>query len=144
MRIVAIACVTALLAACGQGGDSMGATSNADASTPKPKKKRPPYCFFKDPETKKWAAKRSKDGNIVVTGRAYRSDGRYQAVLLPPVISGTAATISPTITPNMTGYSTADDWWSVNATIPNSAAIETVTVTCGEKVLAEFKLSTKR
>jgi hypothetical protein len=44
----------------------------------------------------------------------------------------------------MTGFGARDDWWDVTATIPNSAAIETVTVACGAKTLAELKVPAKR
>jgi hypothetical protein len=106
-------------------------------------KKRPAYCFFKASETKSWAASRDKDGNIVVHGKAYRKDARYMALLGPPTVAGTTAEIVPTITVNDTGYAAADDWWDVKATIPNSAAVDAVTVRCGAKALAELKVPTK-
>jgi hypothetical protein len=116
--------------------------SNQVAATAKPKKK-PSYCFFKDAETKGWAASRGKDGNIVVTGKAYRSDPRYKALLNPATVDGTIAEIKPTISQNDTGHAAADDWWEVAATIPNSAAVDTVKVTCGPKTLAEIKIAPK-
>lgn len=137
MRSLLILSGAALLAGCGQSGDK-----KAEANTVQPKKKAA-YCFFKDSETKGWAASRGKDGNITVKGKAYRSDSRYQAVLGAPEISGASATLSPTIVQNGTGFGAEDDWWDVAATIPNSAAIDTVTVTCGAKTLAEFKLPPK-
>ena len=76
-------------------------------------------------------------------GKAYRSDSRYQALLGPPEVSGTVASIAPTITQNMTGYGAEDNWWDVSATIPNSAAVDTVTVTCGAKTLATLTVQTK-
>jgi hypothetical protein len=135
-RLMIIAAATALLGACGQSSDN---GNQAAASPPKPKKK-PAYCFFKDPETKGWAASRDKDGNIVVKGKAFRSDSRYQAVLQNPVVTGTSAEIAPTIIQNETGYGAPDNWWDVKTTIPNSAAVETVTVRCGAKALAELKV----
>jgi hypothetical protein len=129
------------LAGCGRSDD--GASNQAAANAAQPKKK-PAYCFFKDSETKAWKASRGKDGNVVVKGKAYRQDSRYQAVLGPPEVSGAAASIAPTITQNMTGFGAQDDWWDVTATIPDSAAIETVTVTCGAKTLAELKIPAKR
>lgn len=132
---------TAALAACGQSNDT-GASNQAAANTVQPKKK-PTYCFFKDNETKGWAASRGKDGNIVVKGKAYRSDPRYQALLGPPVVTGTTAEISPSIQQNGTGYAAPDNWWDVTATIPNSAAVDTVKVTCGPKTLADLKVPVK-
>ena len=126
----------ALLGACGQSNES----NEAAAAPPKPKKK-PAYCFFKDPETKGWAASRDKDGNIVVKGKAYRSDSRYRAVLQNPPVTRTSAEISPTIIVNDTGFGAEDNWWDVKSTIPNSAAVETVTVRCGAKALAELKVA---
>ena len=130
-----------LLGACGQSGNSSANEASANAAQPK---KKAAYCFFKDSETKGWKASRGKDGNIVVKGKAYRQDSRYQAVLAPPEVSGTTASIAPTITPNTTAYGAEDDWWDVAATIPNSTAIDTVNVTCGAKTLAELKVPPKR
>src|SRR5512142_254149 len=70
------------LVGCGQSNENAAANSTANsAAAEKPK---PAYCFFKDSETKDWAAKRGKDGNIAVTGKAYREDSRYKAILNPP------------------------------------------------------------
>ena len=141
MRTLLIAaCAAALLGGCGQSGDK-AATNQAAV---KPEKKKAAYCFFKDSETKGWAASRGKDGNIKVKGKAYRSDSRYQAVLGPPEVSGATASISPTISQNMTGYAADNDWWDVTATIPNSSAIDTVTVVCGARTLAELKVPAKK
>lgn len=140
MRTLLIAaCVALMLDGCGQSGDK--ATTNQAAA--KPEKKRPAYCFFKDSETRGWAASRGKDGNIKVKGKAYRQDSRYRAILGPPEVSGTTATIAPTITPNMTAYGAEDDWWDVTATIPNSSAVDTVNVTCGAKTLATLAVKPK-
>ena len=140
MRPLIIAAGAAMLAGCGQAGNEAANQPAANAAQPK---KKATYCFFKDSETKAWSASRGKDGNITVKGKAYRSDSRYQAILGAPEISGTTASISPTIVQNGTGYGAEDNWWDVTATIPNSAAIDTVTVTCGAKTLAEFKLQPK-
>ena len=113
----------AALTACGQSSDD-GSANQAAAKAP-PKKKQA-YCFFKEPETKGWAASRDKDGNIVVKGKAYRSDPRYQALLGPATVTGTTAEISPSIQQNATGYAAPGDWWDVTATISNSAAVDTV------------------
>ena len=131
------------LAACGQSSDN-SAANNAAANSAAAEKPKPAYCFFKDSETKSWAAKRGKDGNIVVTGKAYREDSRYKAVLNPAIVTGTTAEIAPTITVNDTGYGAVDNWWDVKATIPNSTAIDTVDVKCGAKTLAELKVPPER
>ena len=130
-----------LLSGCGQSSDD--AAANQAATNAAQPKKRPAYCFFKDSETKGWTASRGKDGNITVKGKAYRQDSRYQAVLGPPDVSGTTATIAPTITQNMTAYGAEDDWWDVTATIPNSSAVDTVNVTCGAKTLATLAVKPK-
>ena len=132
----------AALGACGQSGDNAAATNNA-ANAAAAEKPKPAYCFFKDSETKGWAAKRGKDGNIVVTGKAYREDSRYKALLGPAKVSGTTAEIAPTITVNDTAYGAPDNWWDVKATIPNSASVDTVHVTCGEKTIADVKVPAK-
>jgi hypothetical protein len=130
------------LAACGQSADnSVGNT--AAVNTAVAEKPKPAYCFFKDSETKGWAAKRGKDGNISVTGKVYREDSRYKAVLNPATVSGTTAEIAPTITVNDTAYGAPDNWWDVKATIPNSAGVDTVNVTCGAKTVAELKVPAK-
>ena len=133
--------LAAVLSACGQPNDS--ATSNQTAANSAQPRKKPAYCFFKDPETKAWAASRGKDGNIVVKGKVFRSDPRYKVVLQPPVVTGTSAEISPTISLNDTGYAAPENWWDVTATIPNSAAIDAVTVSCGARTLAQFTLPPK-
>lgn len=130
-----------LMTACGQS-NSNNATANQATATAKPKTK-PAYCFFKDDELKGWTAKRGKDGNITLKGKAHVSDPRYKAVLSTPDLGGTMATISPTIAQNDTGYGAPADTWDVAATIPNSAAITTVTVTCGAKTFAQLQVPPK-
>ena len=129
------------LVACGQSTENVTA-NNAAANTASAEKPKP-YCFFKDTETKGWAAKRGKDGNITVSGKAYREDSRYKAVLNQPTVSGTTAQIAPTITQNDTDYGAPDNWWDVKADIANSASIDTVDVTCGDKTIAELKVPPK-
>jgi hypothetical protein len=141
MQRLIIALGAAALAGCGQSGDRTVA-NHASANAAQPKKK-PAYCFFKDAEAKDWAAKRDKDGNIVVTGKVYRSDPRYKALLNPATVSGTSAELSPTITVNDTGYAAPENWWDVTATVPNSAGIETIKVSCGAKTLADIKVAPK-
>jgi hypothetical protein len=133
--------VATTLAACGQSGED--AVANQAAAKAAQPKKKPAYCFFKDAETKGWAAVRDKNGNITVKGKAYRSDPRYKALLNPATITGTSAEITPTIVQNDTGYAALENWWDVSSTIPNSAAIDIVKVTCGAKTLAELKVAPK-
>ena len=128
--------LAAFLSACGQG------EASKPAAPAKPRKKVG-YCFFKDPETKGWTAKRGKDGNITVKGKAYRSDSRYRALLNPATITGTVAEITPTITVNDTGFGAEENWWDVSAIIPNSAGVDSVKVTCGAKTLADLTIAPK-
>ena len=141
MRYLVIAIAAALIAGCGSSA-SENAANQTTANAAQPKKKIP-YCFFKDSETKGWAASRGKDGNIVVKGKVYREDSRYKALLGPPEVTGTTAQLAPTITVNDTGFAAPDNWWDVTATIPNSAAIDTVRVTCGADTIAELKVPAK-
>jgi hypothetical protein len=129
------------LAACGQsaGNSSDNGAANAAAA----EKPRPAYCFFKDSETKGWKASLDKSGNVVVSGKAYREDSRYKALLGPPTVSGTTAEIAPTISANDTGYAAPENWWDVKATIPNSSAVTSVKVTCGDKTLATLEVPRK-
>ncbi|HVM23230.1 MAG TPA: hypothetical protein VM308_08040 [Sphingomicrobium sp.] len=136
---VLIGAASVSLAGCGGSGDDPAnqAAANAAAAEKKPK---PAYCFFKEPDTKDWSASRDKQGNIVVKGKAYRQDSRYKAVLQPAVVSGNSAEISPTIVQNDTGFGAPDNWWDMTATIPDSASVEQVTVTCGARALAELSV----
>lgn len=131
------------LAACGQSADDDASNAAANATATAAKPERPPYCFFKDSETKGWKASIGKDGNVVVTGKAYRSDSRYIAEIGKVEIAGTTATVRPTINPNTTGYGAPDNWWDVTKTIPDSAAIETVMVKCGAKTVATLAVPRK-
>lgn len=129
-----------ILTACNSGDN--GAVNQPATKATAPEKPRPAYCFFKDSETKGWAAKRGTDGNILVSGKVYRDDSRYKAILNPATVSGTTAEIMPTIVPN-DGYAAPENWWDLKATIPNSAAVMTVNVVCGAKSLASFTLPAK-
>lgn len=135
-KLFLVAGTAAFLAACGQGDTSKPAA-------PAPPKKKVGYCFFKDQETKGWAASRGKDGNIVVKGKAYRSDARYKAVLQPATVIGPTAELKPTIVLNDTGFAADGNWWDVKATIPNSAGVDAVKVICGAKTFAELKVAPK-
>jgi hypothetical protein len=143
MRNLILVLAAAGLAACGPSTDDEAANRAAADKAAAAKKARAPYCFFKDAETKSWTASTDAQGNVVVKGKAYRSDSRYQAVLGPATISGTTAELRPTITINTTGFAAQDDWWDVTATIPDSAAVETVAVKCGAKTLAELAVRRK-
>lgn len=140
-KFMILACAAASLGACGQSSDNQAA-NEAAANAAQPKKKVP-YCFFKDSETKDWKASRGKDGNIIVSGKAYREDSRYRAVLGEPVVTGTTAEIAPTLQQNDTGYGAPENWWDMTATIPNSASVDTVDVKCGDKTVAELKVAPK-
>ena len=130
----------ATLVACGQSSDT--SANQAAANTAQPKKK-PAFCFFKDEELKGWTAARDKDGNITLKGKAHVKDSRYQAMLGTAEVAGNQATISPSIGQNGTGYGAPQDWWDLSASIPNSAAVDTVAVTCGAKTVAELKVPLK-
>jgi hypothetical protein len=125
------------LAACGQPAEN-GAANAGSANAAAAKKPKPAYCFFKDAETKGWAASRDKSGNVVVKGKGYRSDPRYKVVLGEATVTGTTAELSPSIAVNDTGFATPDNWWDVSSTIPNSAGVQKVSVRCGAKTLAEL------
>jgi hypothetical protein len=142
MRTLIILLATASLSACGQSSDQ--AEADNAAANAAPEKPKPAYCFFKDDETKGWAAKVAKDGNVVVSGKAYREDARYKAVLSPATVSGSTAEISPTITTNDTGFASPDNWWSVTQTIPNSQSVATVNVTCGGNTIATLQVPRKK
>lgn len=126
----------AALGGCGQSADN--ATLNNEAANAVAEKPKPAYCFFKDSETKEWKAKLDKSGNIVVSGKAYREDPRYKATLAPATVSGATAEVAPTIAQNDTGFAAPDNWWDVTETIPNSQAVATVTVKCGDKTIANL------
>jgi hypothetical protein len=132
----------AALAACGQSADN--AAGNSAVNSAAAEKPRPAYCFFQDSETKGWSAKLDKSGNVVVSGKAYRQDARYKALLSPATVNGNVAEVAPTIGPNDTGFGAPDDWWAVSETIPNSATVDTVTVKCGEDTLATLKVPRKK
>ena len=133
-KFIILVGVAAGLGACGQSSDE-AAADNAAANNAA-EKPRPAYCFFKGEETKSWAAKADKDGNVVVSGKAYREDARYKALLSPATVDGSSAEVSPTITANDTGFAARDNWWDVTQTIPNSQGVTSVTVTCGGKTVA--------
>ena len=129
------------LAACDKSADD-GASNQAVANSAQPAKK-PAYCFFKDEEMKAWTASRGKDGNIVLKGKAHVKDPRYKAVFGEPIVEASIATLSPSISQNDTGYATADNWWDLSTTLPNSAAVTEVKIQCGGKTAADLQLPAK-
>jgi len=140
---IIVAATAAILAGCGQSNDNASA-ANAEANASAAETPRPAYCFFKDSETKGWAAKVDKTGNVVVSGKAYREDSRYKALLSPATVNGSTAEVQPTIGQNDTGFGAPDNWWALSETIPDSQAVETVMVKCGDKVLATLTVSRKK
>lgn len=136
--------VVSLVSACGQQGSgnspaTEAATNNVAAAAPA----KVAYCFFQDGETKGWKASTDKSGNVVVTGQAYREDSRYKALLEPAKLSGTSAQVSPTIAQNDTGFGAPANWWKLSETIPDSKAVSTVIVRCGDKTLATLDVHRK-
>jgi hypothetical protein len=134
--------VAVALTSCGQSNEdasSKNLIANAPAAAPKPA-----YCFFKPSETKEWKTKLDKDGNVVVSGKAYREDARYKALLSPATVSGDTAEVAPTIAQNDTGFAAPENWWDVTETIPNSQAVATVTVKCGEDTFATLTVPRKK
>lgn len=130
------------LAACGQSNDQAANDQAANAAAAE--KPKPAYCFFQPSEMKGWKASRDKQGNVVVKGSAYREDSRYQALFAPAKVSGTTAEVSPTIQQNQTGYGAPDNWWPMTSTIPDSAGVTKVKVTCGADVVAELPVPVKK
>ena len=123
-----------VLASCSPGADEQ---SNRTAQAAP--KEKPPHCFFKDSETERWALKMA-DGKAVVTGRAYRSDARYKAVLLEPKIVGRVAEIRPSIANNDTGFAAEGNWWDVKSEVP-AAGLERVEIRCGSKLVAALPVA---
>lgn len=142
-KSIIIATAAAALAGCGQSSRNNGA-ANAPANQAAPAPKPAAYCFFKDAETKGWKASVDKSGNVVVSGKAYREDSRYKALLSPATVSGTSAQVAPTIGPNDTGFAARDNWWDVTETIPNSQSVESVTVKCGDETIASLSVPRKK
>ena len=142
-KSIMLTATAALLAGCGQSNDNASA-GNAEANASAAEAPRPAYCFFQDSETKDWAAKVDKSGNVVVSGKAYREDSRYKALLAPATVNGSTAEVAPTIGQNDTGFGAPDNWWAVSETVANSQAVDTVMVKCGDKVLAKLAVPRKK
>lgn len=129
--------VSAVLTGCNQQATENQAAPNATVNAAA-EKKHPTYCFFKDAETKGWTASRDGQGNVVVKGKAYRSDPRYMAKFTDQEVTSTKATLWLAIAQNSTGYAAPENWWDVMMTLPNSSAVTAVAVQCGKKTLAEL------
>ncbi len=137
MRSIILFCAAAALAGCNQAGEEPA--NNASANTSAAAAKHPTFCFFKDEETKDWKASADAKG-VTVSGKAHVKDGRYKAVLGDPEIAGTEASVWLTIGTNDTGYSADEDWWDLRARIPPGTAVESVSVMCGKKTIAQLAL----
>ena len=125
-----------LLAACNQGAPQDNAANTAAPAKPKVHH----YCFFKKDAQKGWSAARDAKGDVTVKGKAHVDDVRYKADLGQPEVSGTSAKLWLSTTTN-TSYAAPDNWWDVSFTIPDSAAITSVTVNCdAERVFAELQV----
>lgn len=142
-RLLTLAAAAALLAAC-KGGGETEANQTAAANTAAPAVKHPTYCFFKDAATKGWSATRDAQGAVTVKGKAHVEDTRYTAQLEQAEVSGTAASLWLTMGPNTGPTGAEENWWDVKATVPASAAVETVTIMCGKKTVAELKVPAAR
>ena len=136
--VLLFAAASVALAACGQSHDDSNTRATANVAQPK----KSAFCFFKDEEMKGWAASRGKDGNVTVKGKAHVKDSRYSAVLGAPTVTGSTAELSPTLNQNAS-YAAPEDWWDLNTTIPNSAGITAVNVTCGGKTVAQLSVAPK-
>lgn len=139
-RWIWLAAAAAGASGCSQGSDNQAnASANAAANAPAAKK-HPTYCFFAADSTKGWKASRDAKGNAVVKGTAHLEDRRYKASLGDSEVSGNAASLWLTMPVNDTGLGAPDNTWDVSATVPDSAAVESVKVMCGKKVLADLPL----
>lgn len=130
--------LTAVMAA---AGCSEQAAENAAANQAAAPPEKVPHCFFKDSDTKEWAAEVEGD-QVVVTGRVFRSDARYKAILLEPKVDGAVAVVRPSMTSNDTGFAADGNWWDVEASI-RATGLEKVEVRCGKKLVTSLELPSK-
>src|SRR5262249_2628244 len=92
MKLLIWISAAAFLAACNQSADAGNATANANAnSVAAAKPKHPTYCFYKDANTKGWAAATDKSGNVTIKGKAYLEDSGYRGDLSQPEVQGDKA-----------------------------------------------------
>jgi hypothetical protein len=136
-RIFVIA-AAAGLAACNQAGsDNSAANATAAAA---PARKHPTYCFFEDAATKGWAVSLDASSNVTVKGKAHIEDRRYSGDVSQSEVAGDKASVWLTMAPNTTGMGAQDNWWDLSTTIPGSGAVQSVTLFCGKKTVAELKV----
>ena len=138
MRWILLAAGAAGVAGCSQGAENQANAAANAASNAAAAKTHPTYCFFADEATKGWTVSRDSKGDVMVKGQAHIEDRRYMAALSEQELSGNAASLWLTMSPNNTGMGAQGDWWDVSATIPGSAAVEAVTVMCGTKTIANL------
>ena len=141
-RTLLLAGAVAALTGCNQPADNTSEKVPTNAAAPAPK--HPTYCFFKDSDTKGWAASRDAAGNISIKGKGHLDDNRYAAELSQPEISGTSASLWLTMGPNTNAYGAPGNWWDVTATVPGSSGVDAVTVMCGAKTVAQLKVGKPR
>ena len=134
-----VVAAAAALAACSQSGTD-NAAANATANASAPAKKHPTYCFFKDAAAKGWAASVDASGNVTIKGQAHIDDRRYRGDISQSEVTGDKASVWLTMAPNTTGMGALDDWWDLSNTIPGSGAVQSVTLLCGKKTVAELKI----
>ena len=134
MRIVLGLGIALLVAGCSEHSAAPPAANEAAAAKPE----KAPHCFFKDSEIKDWTVK-VEGGQAVVTGRGFRSDARYKAILLEPKVEGAVAVVRPSISSNDTGFAADGNWWDLEASIP-AQGFDKVEVRCGKKLVASLEL----
>src|SRR5689334_5196396 len=128
-RLLLLAGSVAILGACHQAESNTATNEAANSVATAPK--HPTYCFFKDSATKGWSASRDAQGNVIVKGKGHLDDTAYMAQLGEPEIAGKTATLWLTMGTNTGATGAPENWWDVKATIPNAAAIDSVTIMCG-------------
>jgi hypothetical protein len=145
MLLAAVA--AAALGGCNPSAETSASNQAANAaasSAAAAKPKHPTYCFFKDADTKSWRAARDGAGNVTVKGKAHLEDTRYMAGFGEPEIAGTSARLWLTMNPNTGPYGAPGDWWDVSSTVSGSSAVDSVTILCGTKTVAQLKVSGRR
>ena len=140
LRRILLAGIAVAMAGCSGNEVSQETAVNNVGTNAEASKKRPTYCFFKDAETKGWAAKRDGSGNVMVSGKAHVKDARYKAVISEHGISGDRATLWLTINENG-GYAAPENWWDVSTTLPDSSSVTEITLLCGKKAVAKLSLA---
>jgi hypothetical protein len=142
-RLLLLGGAALVLSGCNQTGNTT-ANNEAANAVAAAAPKRPSYCFFKDSDTKGWSASRDAQGNVTVKGKGHLEDTAYMAQLGEPEVAGTSAKLWLTMGTNTGPTGALENWWDVKAVIPNSGAIDTVTVLCGTKTVAQLKVPAGR